>query len=93
MVISKLAMAKIQKSACQRLMCTGVFWVSITSLLIDNHEVEVKNTNVNSWRIECPYMQLRSIRLFNRGERRCLNVGNVGLHSIVHLLSEIGVLP
>ena len=86
-------MAKIQKSACQRLMCTGVFWVSIASLLIDNHEVEVKNTNVNSWRIECPLRATRSIRLVNRGECRCLNVGDVGLHSIVHLLCKMGVLP
>ena len=80
-------MAKIQKSACQRLMCTGVFWVSIASLLIDNHEVKVKNTSVNSRRNECPLYVTKLIRLVYRGECRRFNVGNVGLHGIVHLLS------
>ena len=43
-------MAKIQKSACQRLMCIGVFWVSIASLLNDNYKVEMKNTRIDWWR-------------------------------------------
>ena len=42
-------MAKIQKSACQRLMCIGVFWVSIASLLNDNYKVEMKNTRIDWW--------------------------------------------